>query len=110
MHLRDRRRRHRPLVERDEQLIQRLLEIRLDHRFGLRRGERRQTVLQLGQVARDRLTEQVAAHRQGLAELDEDGPELLQGPGQALARAPGRILVGDPLGHPCQHRRHGQEC
>jgi hypothetical protein len=94
VHLRDRGGGHRPVVERKEQLGHGPLQLGLDDGPGLGRREWGQAVLELGQVARDRVAQEVAADGQGLAELNEGGAQLLECLGQALAGAAWCPAVG----------------
>ncbi len=64
-------------------------EASLDLRHGKIGGERRHLVLQLGQLVGDVERQQVAARREHLPELDEDGAERLERPAQPLG--PGRV-------------------
>ena len=73
------------VVEAAEQRIDRRAELVLDGGAGLRRGKRRQPVLEVREVARHGLADQVGAGRQRLAEFDEARPERLQ------RRRPGRL-------------------
>ncbi len=75
------------LAEMREDGIDRLAE-RFDH-AGLGHGARkgRQLVLQVGEVGNKLATEDIAARRQHLAELDEGRPQLLEGDGVAFAGA-----------------------
>ena len=85
VHLRDGRTGHGLTLEADEDLLQRLAKGTLDgvHRdLGI---ERRHAILQLGQFLGHIGRHQVAARGQYLAELHEDGPQLLQRFAQALA-------------------------
>src|SRR4029077_3549609 len=58
----------------------------------------RQAVLEPGQVLRHLLAQYVGAGGEELAELDEDGPKIDQGAGQALARPAGFLLAGKEPG------------
>ena len=85
VHLRDRRRRERRLVELLEHLGDRPSVGALDDRAGLGARERRHAVLQLLELVGDVGRQQVAARRQRLAELHEDRPEFLEREPDALA-------------------------
>ena len=71
VHLGDRGRGDRPVVEAREQLGERPAELALDQLAGERAVERRQVVLQLREIGGELLAEQVGAGREALAELDE---------------------------------------
>src|SRR3546814_3470092 len=88
MHLGDRGRRDRDLLEAGVELCDRLVELFLDGslRLGGRKG--RQPVLQLRQIAGDVLPHQVGADGERLPELDEARAELLQRRRKALAGTP----------------------
>ena len=68
----------RTVIELAEQLIEGLAECVFDRLAGERAVERRQVVLQLRQVGRHLLAEQIRARGQALAELDEAGSKVLQ--------------------------------
>ncbi len=109
MDLRDRGRGHRLVLERGEQLGQRPLQLGLDQRLGLGRGEGGQPILQLGQVVGDCVAQEIAAHGQRLAELDEGRAQLLQRPSQPLARPALGAAIGHAFGHPAHGRGHRQQ-
>ena len=97
MDLGDRGGGHGLVVELLKQFLYRAAELVLDSCSRFCAAERRQSVLQLGQVFRQLIAEDVRACRQGLAELYEAGAGLIEGPGQALARAPlGALLRHQP--------------
>jgi hypothetical protein len=75
MHLRDRRAGDRLALEFVEQLVDRRAERLFDDRDRDRRVERRHLVLQLRELVREIDRQQIAARRQHLAELHEDGAE-----------------------------------
>ena len=94
MHLRDRGRGDRPVVERGEQLGERAARARPRSR----RAPRRPGTAAAGPAApTDRAAiaspSRSAAHRQRLAELDEDRAQRLQRPRQPLARPAGRAAA-----------------
>ena len=93
--LRDRRRRQRLAGELAEDLLHRTAErIAHDPGRGLA-GERRHAILEVREFIGDVLREQVAAGREDLAELDEDGSEILQRAPQP--HRPGRLRAADPV-------------
>ena len=93
VHLGDRGRRERRLVEALEDLGDRPAVGALDDRARLGARERRHAVLQLRELVGDVLGQQVAPGRERLAELDEDRPQPLQREADALAaRAAARAL------------------
>jgi hypothetical protein len=96
MHLGDRGRRDRRVVEAGEEGLERASELRLDGPSRLRAGERRQPVLQIRQVGRQLLADQVGARRQELAQLDEARSQFGQCPGQ--------LLPGPSLGPVARHQ------
>ena len=65
---------------------ERLAELALDRGARLGAGKRRQPVLQLREIGRHLLADEIGAGRQRLAELDEARPHRLQRHGQPLAR------------------------
>ena len=79
----DRGRRQGGFVESVEDRRHRATQGLLDEGACLGPGEGRDPVLELGQLDREVVREQVAAGGEDLAELDEDGPEVLQGAADA---------------------------
>ena len=94
MHLRDRRRRHRTLVEGLEENFQRLAQPLFDQLACDAAVEGRQAILQIREIGGEALAEQIGAGREALAELDEARTQRLQRARQALARPSRRRLVG----------------
>ena len=86
MDLGDRGRGDGLVVESVEQLVEWPVELRLDGRARDGAGKRWQTILQPRQIGRDIVSDQVRAHGERLAELDECGPQRLQRQRQPLAR------------------------
>jgi hypothetical protein len=85
MNLRDRGGGERRHVEAAEQLSHRTPERFLDAGPRGLAGEGRHAILQLRELVRDVVREQVAPRRDHLAELDEYRPEILERPAQTLA-------------------------
>ena len=92
MHLGDRGRGQRLLVEGGEASADGGAERAFDGDARLAAGERCDLVLQRGQFVGDVGRQQIATGREDLAELDEDRPELGQGQDQARAARQGRDL------------------
>ena len=90
VHLSDRRRRDRRLLELEEEPLDLEPELGLDHGAGLCERERTNVVLELPQLCDDVGRNDVGARRQQLPELDERRPELVEH--LAEARATGRRL------------------
>ena len=78
VHLPDRRRGDRPFLEREERLLDREVELALDHTAHLVEGERSDVVLQAAQLGDDVRRDHIGPRREQLAELDERRPELVQ--------------------------------
>ena len=78
VHLADRRRRHRRLLERREQLLDRQLELLAHDPLDLRERERRDVVLEGAQLGDDVRRDDVRPRREQLAELHERRPELVE--------------------------------
>ena len=98
MHLADRRGRDRHRVELDEQPLERVAELLLDHALGLLERERAHVVLERTQLVDDVRRDDVGTRREQLPELHERRPELLEQLAQVLA-ARGRrhpLLVRQP--------------
>src|SRR3546814_1083105 len=72
MHLRDRRRRHRHVIEFGEYRVNWLAEFSLNDLSCLRGRKRRHAILQAGEFDRNVGRHQIGARRQRLPELDED--------------------------------------
>ena len=85
MHLADRRGGERLLVELEEQPLDRLAELLLDHALDLRERERPHVVLEAAQLGDDVRRDDVGARREQLAELDERRPELVEHLAQVAA-------------------------
>ena len=85
VHLADRRRRHRFLLERGEELLDGELELLADHALDLGEGERRDVVLEGAQLDDDVRRHDVGTRREQLPELDERRPELVEHLAQVLA-------------------------
>ena len=83
----------RTVIELAEQLIEGLAECVFDRLAGERAVERRQVVLQLRQVGRHLLAEQIRARGQALAELDEAGSKVLQRERETLSWPAGGVLA-----------------
>ena len=95
VHLADRRSGDRRLVELEEEPLDRLPELLLDHLPHLRERDRRHVVLELSQLDDDVRRHDVGPRRQKLAELHERRPELVEHLPQTLA----------PLGRRAVRRR-----
>ena len=78
VHLADRRRRHRRLLERREQLLDRQLELLADDPLDLREREGGDVVLEGAQLGDDVRRDDVRPGREQLAELHERRPELVE--------------------------------
>ena len=85
VHLADRRRRDRRLVEAEEGLLERKTEVGLDDGPRLRERERADVVLQAAQLGDDVRRDDVGPRREQLAELDERRPELVEHLAEAAA-------------------------
>jgi hypothetical protein len=103
VHLADRRGRHRLLVELEEKLLERQLQLLADHPLHLRERERLDVVLQGAQLGDDVRRDDVRARREQLPELDERRPELVQHLAQVLATR-GRAQLGLERGRPPRPR------
>ena len=93
VHLGDRGGRDRRVVEALEQLVERTAQLGLDGGAGLVARERRQPVLELGEIGGQLLAQQIRAGREELAQLDEARPHVGERarqllPGPALGAAP----------------------
>ena len=99
VHLADRRRRDRHRIELEEQPLDRVAELLLDHALGLLERERPHVVLEAAQLGDDVRRHDVGARREQLPELHERRPELVEQLAQMLA-ARGRpcssYIVGEP--------------
>jgi hypothetical protein len=109
MHLGDRGGRDRPLLEAGEQRLDRAAKLALDCGAGGGAVEGRQPVLQLGEVGRQLLAEEVGAGREELAELDERRAELVERPGKLLSGPSLDVAARAQARHPEQARRHLQD-
>ena len=100
MDLGDRCRRDGHIVELAEQIIDRRRKFLFDRfaRDGSR--ERRQPVLQGGQIVGDFLADQVGADGKRLSQLDEGRPQLFQRRRKAYARPVGRLLSRNAFREP----------
>jgi hypothetical protein len=105
VHLGDRGRRDRRVVEAGEERLDRAAEFRLDGAARLRAGKGRQAVLQFGKVSGQLLAQQIGPGREELAELDETRPQLGQRPGQLLARPALGLGARNQAGQPDHTRR-----
>ena len=85
MHLADRRGRDRRGLEVEEQPLERVAELLLDHALGLLERERPHVVLQPAQLDDDVGRHDVGPRREELPELDERRPELVEHLAQVLA-------------------------
>ena len=83
--LADRRRRDGLRVELEEQPLERVAELLLDHALRLLERERAHVVLERAQLGDDVGRHDVRARREQLAELDERRPELVEQLAQVLA-------------------------
>jgi hypothetical protein len=109
MHLADGRRRDRPLVELQEQALEREAELFLDHLLDVGEREGADVVLQAAELGDDVRRQDVRPRRQELAELHERRAELVEHLPQVLsalrrlpvddvdARAAPREEVGQPM-------------
>jgi hypothetical protein len=86
--LRDRRRGERTTVELGENLLDGPAEGHCERGGRLVAGERRHLVLELRELGGDIGRQQIGTHRERLAELDEDRPELLEREAQPHAERP----------------------
>ena len=84
MHLADRRGGDRLALELEEQPVERVAEVLLDHLLGLLERERPHVVLQPAQLGDDVRRHHVGAGREQLAELHERRPELVEHLAQVL--------------------------
>ena len=96
MHLADRRGRDRHRLELEEQALERVPELVLDHALGLLERERPHVVLQPAQLDDDVGRHDVGTGREELPELHERRPELVEHLPQMLAaRGAGSLLGRD---------------
>ncbi len=108
MHLPDRRSGHGLALELEEEPLDRVAEILLDHTLCVLERERTHVVLEPAQLGDDVGRDDVRTGRQELAELDEGRPELVEELAQvpaALGRA--RLLCSG--GEPGLRRAAGQQ-
>ena len=97
---------YRSLVEGCEQTVERAGELGLDQGPRLRARERRELVLQTGEIGGDLLAQEIGSGGQKLAELDEARPQFFEGGGEPLTRS-----RQDPAAASCKqmtkpHKRH----
>ena len=85
VHLADRRGRHRLALELEEEPVERVAEVLLDHALGLLEREGANVVLQPAQLDEDVGRDGVRPRRQELPELHERRPELVEQLAQMLA-------------------------
>ncbi len=85
VHLADRRRCDRLPLEVEEEPVESVTEILLDHALGLLERERAHVVLKAAQLGDDVGRHDVRSRREQLAELDESRPELVEQLAQMLA-------------------------
>ena len=101
MHLADRRGGDRRRLELEEQPLERVAELLLDHALGLLERERAHVVLQPAQLDDDVGRHDVGPRREELPELHERRPELVEHLAQVLAaRGRGGALLGRHVGEP----------
>ncbi len=86
MDLGDRSGCYRRLVKGCEQSVKRAGELRLDQRPRLGAGERRELVLQAGEIGSDLLAEEIGSGGQKLAEFYKAGPQFFERGGEPLTR------------------------
>ncbi len=98
MHLADRRRCDRLPLEVEEEPVEGVAEILLDHALGLLERERAHVVLKAAQLGDDVRRHDIRPRREQLAELDEGRPELVEQFPQMLAarRADARLRLREP--------------
>ena len=106
MDLGDRSRCYRAFVKGCEQIVERAGEFGLDQRPRLGARERRELVLQAGEIGSDLLAEEIGSGRQQLAELYKARPQLFERGGEPLTRS-----RPDPAAAACKqmaepHKRH----
>jgi len=78
---------YRTLVKGCEQTIEWAGELGLDKGLRLGARERREAVLQAGQIGSDLLAEEIGPGRQKLAELNEARPQFFERGGEPLTRS-----------------------
>ena len=106
VHLPDRGRRHRHRVEGRVELLDRGVEVLLDHPLHVGIGERAHVVLELAQLGDDLGRDDVGARREQLAELHERRPELVERLAQVAAERRQVLVVDDrrpPQRPPLEH-------
>ena len=103
VHLADRGGGDRLGVELDEEALDRLAQVLLDHALDLLVRERAHVVLEAAQLGDDVRREDVRPHREQLAELDEGRAELVEQLAEVLA-ALRRRAVDDPRAVPSTSR------
>jgi hypothetical protein len=87
MDLGDRSGRYRPLVKGCEQIVERAGELGLDQCTSLGARERREVVLQAGEIGSDLFAEEIGSGGQKLAELYEARPQFFERGGEPLTRS-----------------------
>ena len=88
VHLGDRGRGDGLVVEFGEDLVEAAIELLLDGLSRLAARERGQAILQLGEIRRQLLADQIGTHRERLAQLHEGRSQLLERRRQLLAGTP----------------------
>ena len=109
VHLADRRRRHRRRLEVEEQPLERVPELFLDHALGLLERERPHVVLQPAQLDDDVGRHDVGPRREELSELHERRPELVEHLSQMLAAGRRGSVLGCHAGEAVFRRAARQE-
>ena len=109
VHLADRRGRDRRRLEVEEQPLERVPELLLDHPLGLLERERPHVVLQPAQLDDDVGRHDVGPGREELPELHERRPELVEHLAQVLAARGRRAVLGRDVGEAVLRRAARQE-
>ena len=109
MHLADRRGRDRRVLEVEEEPLERVAELLLDHALGLLERERPDVVLQPAQLDHDVRGHDVRPGREELPELHERRPQLVEHLTQVLAAGGRCTLLGRHVGEAVFRRAAGQE-
>jgi hypothetical protein len=78
MHLSDRRRGQRSVLEMFEHLVHRTSQLSLEHDGDVFARSRRSVILEHGQLCADGLWQELGSGREDLAELDEEAAGLLE--------------------------------
>ena len=109
VHLADRRGRDRRRLEVEEQPLERVPELLLDHALGLLERERPHVVLQPAQLDDDVGRHHVGPRREELSELHERRPELVEHLSQVLAAGRRGSVLGGHAGEAVFRRATRQE-